>query len=151
MLTLYSSRARHGEHPADLAGGAVPPDAVWIDLLRPDPDEAAFVQRTTGIGGTEHRRAQRNRELDEVLHRLFRSRATQTGDRRPPARESADLRIILRRIGHSGDLASKIRDSLLGIGRIVPFVANHAAEWLPPEIKRRLGAKKRPRKPEASL
>ena len=88
MLTLYSSRARHGEHPADLAGGAVPPDAVWIDLLRPDPDEAAFVQRTTGIGGTEHRRAQRNRELDEVLHRLFRSRATKTGDRRPLARES---------------------------------------------------------------
>ncbi len=77
-------------------------------------------------------------ELDELSHRLFSSPATQTGRRRPPARESADLRIILRRIGHSGDLASKIRDSLLGIGRIVPFVATHAAEWLPPEIKPRL-------------
>lgn len=77
-------------------------------------------------------------ELDDLSHRLFRSPATQTGRRRPPARESADLRIILRRIGHSGDLASKIRDSLLGIGRIVPFVATHAAEWLPPEIKPRL-------------
>jgi hypothetical protein len=57
---------------------------------------------------------------------------------RQPARESADLRIILRRVGHSGDLASKIRDSLLGIGRIVPYASSLAADWLPPEIKPRL-------------
>ncbi|HEV2100316.1 MAG TPA: CorA family divalent cation transporter, partial [Stellaceae bacterium] len=77
-------------------------------------------------------------ELDDLSHRLFRSPATQTGRRRPPARESADLRIMLRRIGHSGDLASKIRDSLLGIARIVPFVATHGTDWLPLEIKPRL-------------
>jgi magnesium transporter len=53
-------------------------------------------------------------------------------------RESADLRIILRRVGHSGDLASKIRDSLPGIGRIVPGVSRLAADWLPPEVKPRL-------------
>jgi magnesium transporter len=38
----------------------------------------------------------------------------------------------------SGDLASKIRDSLLGIGRIVPFVLSLAAEWLPAGVKLRL-------------
>jgi magnesium transporter len=231
MLTLYSARARHGEHPADLAGAALPFGTVWMDLLRPEPGEIAFVKRTTGldvpsiaelseIESSSRLRSEagvlylsaplvyrgdsdqplgtpvgfvltRERlitvrfetlpsftifatkdladetdpltsaavfagvmdaitdrladvleviaaELDEVSHRLFRSPATQTGGRRPPARESADLRLILRRIGHSGDLASKIRDSLLGIGRIVPFVTNHAAEWLPPEIKPRL-------------
>jgi magnesium transporter len=77
-------------------------------------------------------------ELDTLSHRLFRSPATEPAARRPPARESADLRIILRRVGHSGDLASKIRDSLLGIGRIVPYVSSHAADWLPPETKARL-------------
>ena len=77
-------------------------------------------------------------ELDALSHRLFRSPATEPAARRPPARESADLRIILRRVGHSGDLASKIRDSLLGIGRIVPYVSSHAADWLPPETKARL-------------
>jgi len=77
-------------------------------------------------------------ELDALSHRLFRTPATEPAARRPPARESADLRIILRRVGHSGDLASKIRDSLLGIGRIVPYVSNTAADWLPPEIKPRL-------------
>ena len=77
-------------------------------------------------------------ELDELSHRLFRTPATEPVALRPPARESADLRIILRRIGHGGDLASKIRDSLLGIGRIVPYVLSLAGEWLPSEIKPRL-------------
>src|ERR1700757_2524533 len=74
-------------------------------------------------------------ELDTLSHRLFRTPATEPAARRPPARETADLRIILRRVGHCGDLASKIRDSLLGIGRMVPYVLSLAADWLPPEIK----------------
>jgi len=231
MLTLYHSRATRGEKPTDLVRGSLPPEVVWIDLLRPEPDEITYVKRTTGLdvpsiedlseiesssrlrneAGTLYLSAPfvyqsdtdqpvttpagfvltRERlitvrfeelpsftnfathdladetdplssgavfaglmdaisdrladvleniaaELDELSHRLFRSPATQTGGRRPPARESADLRIIMRRIGHSGDLASKIRDGLLGIGRIVPFVATHAAEWLPAEVKPRL-------------
>jgi magnesium transporter len=77
-------------------------------------------------------------ELDELSHRLFRNPVTELAARRPPARESADLRVILRRVGNSGDLASKIRDSLHGIARIVPYVATLAAEWLPAEVKPRL-------------
>ena len=230
MLTLYRSRADRGEPPPDLAGGSLPPETVWIDLLRPGADEIAFVERTVGleVPGVEalseiesssrlrskegvlylsmpltyragadlpratpvgfvltaerlitvrfeeltsftsfagHELASETRplssaavfaglmdaiadriadvleniaaELDTLSHRLFRSPATEPIGRRPPARETADLRIILRRIGHSGDLASKIRDSLLGIGRIVPYVAG-VADWLPPEVKPRL-------------
>jgi magnesium transporter len=77
-------------------------------------------------------------ELDALSHRLFRSPVTEPAARRPPARENADLRIILRRIGQSGDLASKIRDSLLGIGRIVPYVSGLTTDWLPSEVKPRL-------------
>src|SRR6202023_4393752 len=72
---------------------------------------------------------------DNVSHRLFRAGPVETGTSRRPARADADLRVILRRVGRSGDLASKIRDSLLGIGRIVPYVENTAAAWLPPEAK----------------
>ncbi len=231
MLTLYRSRAGGGEQPSDLARGSLPPEAVWIDMLRPEPEEIAYVKRTTGLdvpsieelseiesssrlrseAGTLYLSAplvhrgesdqplsspvgfvlNRERlvtvrfvelpsfdtfvthdlrdetdplssaavfsglmdaiadrladaleniaaELDDLSHRLFRSPVTGATGRRPPARESADLRIILRRIGQSGDLASKIRDSLLGIGRIAPYVAAHAAEWTPPEVKPRL-------------
>jgi len=76
-------------------------------------------------------------ELDGLSHRLFRAGPAAPLSRRRSI-EEADLKVILRRVGHNGDLASKIRDSLLGIARIVPFVLTLAADWLPPEVKPRL-------------
>ena len=49
MLTLYHSRAAGGEHPADLVKASLPQNVAWIDLLRPEPEEVAFVRRTTAI------------------------------------------------------------------------------------------------------
>jgi magnesium transporter len=77
-------------------------------------------------------------ELDALSHRLFRSGPVAAGKNRQPARAAADLRVILRRVGASGDLVSKIRDSLLGLGRIVPYVASLGAAWLPDAMKSRL-------------
>ena len=77
-------------------------------------------------------------ELDTLSHRLFRSGPTENEISRRPARESADLRVILRRVGHGGDLASKIRDSLLGVARIVPYVAGAGDAWISPDTKLRL-------------
>jgi magnesium transporter len=71
--------------------------------------------------------------LDTLSHRLFRTRSIGGGDRLTRAQENTTLRSILRRLGASGDLASKIRDSLLGIGRIVPYVENSGASWLTSE------------------
>jgi magnesium transporter len=231
MLMLYHSHTGSGERPTNLANSSLSADAAWIDLLRPEPDEVAFVERTTrlripsieDLSEIESSSRLRRRdgaiylsaplvyradtdqplttpvgfvltrerlitvrfeeltsfstfaseelaaetdpltsgavfaglmdaiadrladileniatELDALSHRLFRSPATEPAARRPPARESADLRIILRRVGHYGDLASKIRDSLHGLGRIVPYVSTLAADWLPPEVKLRL-------------
>lgn len=231
MLTLYHSRAGRGERPADLAEASLPAAVAWIDLLNPEPDEVAFVTRTTGLhvpsiadlSEIESSSRLRNQngaiylstpvvyrsdadqplttpvgfvlthdrlitvrfeeltafrtfsdrdladeidplssaavfaglmdaiidrladilemiaaELDGLSRRLFHNPVTELSAQRPPARESADLRIILRRVGNSGDLASKIRDSLHGIARIVPYVSTVAAEWLPVEVKPRL-------------
>jgi magnesium transporter len=49
MLTLYHSRAGRGERPANLTEETLPENVAWIDLLRPQPDEVAFVKRTTGL------------------------------------------------------------------------------------------------------
>ncbi len=76
-------------------------------------------------------------DLDAVSHRVFRSNATKTPTRRRPAAEDADLREILRNVGRAGDLTSKVRDSLLGFGRMVPYVLSLGGEWLPAEIKPR--------------
>ncbi len=77
-------------------------------------------------------------ELDAVSRRIFRK---QTGDARQirkPKRENADLRVILSRVGGSGDFASRMRDSLLGLARIVPYAMNLGANWIPQDVLQRL-------------
>ena len=49
MLTLYRSPVRRAYRPADLAEETLQDDIVWIDLLKPEPEEVAFVKRTTGL------------------------------------------------------------------------------------------------------
>jgi magnesium transporter len=72
-------------------------------------------------------------ELETVSHRVFRD--DETGARRRPAHADADLRVILRSVGRAGNLASKIRDSLLGTGRIVHYVRSLNLDWFPAEVK----------------
>ena len=225
MLILHSRAGEVCRPPEDLGGNALPPDAVWIDLLKPAPEEIAFIERATGlklpdfdalseIESSSRLRAENGAlylsaplvyradsddpqgtpvgfiltqqhfitmrfetptafaiasanayptphdafagvleaivdriadllerisgELDVVSHRLFRSGPVETGTNRRPARAQADLRVILRRIGRSGDLGSKLRDTLLGVSRIVPYVAHNCSAWLPAEDAARL-------------
>ena len=77
-------------------------------------------------------------ELDALSHRLFRSRTVGGGVRRTRSEENADLRSILRQLGTSGDLASKMRDSLLALARIVPYVATMRGAELPTAVRVRL-------------
>src|SRR5271157_3404975 len=49
MLTFYDSRAARDVRPADLASASLPANVAWIDLFRPEPEEVAFVKRTTGL------------------------------------------------------------------------------------------------------
>ena len=94
---------------------------VFVALLEEIVDRLADVLER--VGG----------ELDAVSHRIFHDENFKTLPRRP-AREASELRGILRNVGSNGDLASKIRDTLLSIGRIVPYVLSLAAKWLPSEI-----------------
>lgn len=47
MISLYD--AQGGQHPADLASEALPPGVVFVDLLRAEPAEVAFVERVSGV------------------------------------------------------------------------------------------------------
>ena len=99
-----------------LAGHKVHPSSsgLFIGLLETVIDRMADVLEQ--VGG----------KLDGVSHQVFQP-AKGAGD--------TDLRETLQSLGLAGDLLSKIRDSLLGIGRIVPYVAGLSAEWMPAEIK----------------
>ena len=97
--------------------------AAFVGLAEAIIDRMADVLET--VGG----------ELDLISNRVFHA---DSPARRRPASEDADLRAVLRRIGAAGDLASRIRDGLLGIGRILPYVSGMRAAWLSPDLLRRL-------------
>src|SRR5215471_14599592 len=49
MLTLYSSQGLSVAGPCVLARAQIPADIVWIDLLKPDATEIAFVERASKL------------------------------------------------------------------------------------------------------
>ena len=231
MLFLYTRDGKTGAAPADLKGAALPADIVWIDLVAPEPDEIALVERSAGLAlptfealseietssrvrmengaiylsaplvrhaddklalatpvgfvltrerlitvrfapldsftafiqslgrpGAPHASAAEifsglmaaivdrladvlesiAAELDVLSHRAFHAGPISERPHLQRPREEAGLRDILRRVGSNGDLASKIRDSLLGVARIVPYVGGQGADWLSPEVKAQL-------------
>ncbi len=73
-------------------------------------------------------------ELDAISHRVFRPDSM----RGSAAKTDLQLRATLRTIGRAGDRLSNLRDSLLGVQRIVQFAAENAASFLEAEQRPRL-------------
>jgi magnesium transporter len=98
------------------AGHAVHPSSagLFIGLLEAVVDRMADVLEHVGS------------QLDEISQLVFH-----TAD---PKAADTDLQKTLQSLGRSGEILSKIRDSLLGIGRIVPYVAGLSADWMPAEV-----------------
>jgi magnesium transporter len=88
-------------------------------------------------------------DLDSLSTRIFDFdvRSTAAGEIRPPSqtprRRDLALRRILRGIGRRGKALGKIRSSLLGLERIVPFVANECEQMLGEEQVPRFEAVRR--------
>ena len=74
-------------------------------------------------------------ELDAVSRSVFlRNRAK----RHHLARSNDALYDMLTNVGNAGVRLSRIRGSLLGLQRIVPFVSIPKREWIPPQVQGRL-------------
>ena len=80
-------------------------------------------------------------ELDSLSTRIFTFDTSANGNGRregaAPKRRDLALRRLLRAIGRRGKALAKLRASLLGLGRILPYVAGEAEAWLKPEEKAR--------------
>ena len=75
-------------------------------------------------------------ELDRLSRQTFRSRGL---GKKPSARRvAADLRNTLNSIGLAGSTIDNLRDTLLGLARIVGYTQQAGAAWAPPDIKDRL-------------
>ncbi|MCB8879526.1 magnesium transporter CorA family protein [Acidisoma cellulosilytica] len=74
-------------------------------------------------------------ELDAVSKQIFSDAGAGPKHGR---RLDNELQSVLKRLGRAADLMSSIRDSLLGVGRILPYVGQIAATWIDRENRERL-------------
>lgn len=86
--------------PASVSGAT-----VFIDLLDAVVDRCADILERVGV------------EIDQVSHNIFE---------RERSRTPKFYTVILQTLGRKGELASKVRESLVSIGRLLIFAANEA-------------------------
>ena len=106
-------------HPGSGACSA----SVFVGLLEAIVDRLADVLERVG------------KDLDEVSRRVFRPDVS-----RRSRRVSDELRATLGQVGRLGDGLSNLRDSLLGVSRIVNFTPGAARGWLPEDLRPRFDA-----------
>ncbi len=75
-------------------------------------------------------------DLDNLSEQIFGAPGSESRHHRPRD-DNLRLRAVMRKIGRYGDLTSKLDDLLLGMARLLPFVAANAA----PNLDQRLCAK----------
>jgi magnesium transporter len=75
-------------------------------------------------------------ELDAISRSVFLK--TRVRRRRHLTRSNDALHRTLIEVGNAGERLSQIRGSLLGLQRIVPFVAEPARSWIPADVRSRL-------------
>jgi magnesium transporter len=85
--------------PANITG-----EAIFVDLLDAVIDRSADILERIGA------------EVDQISLAIFE----------PDETEAPEYDVILKQLGRKGDLTSKVRESLVSIGRLLLFLANEA-------------------------
>jgi magnesium transporter len=96
-FTLFSARCQRAPGPYTRG------DAVMAALLDALIDRIADVLEHIGM------------EVDDISHEIFEHPAK--------PRRGGNFQSILRRLGRRGDLTSKVRESLVGLGRVLMFLS----------------------------
>ena len=74
-------------------------------------------------------------DLDRISKLIFHDT---NGSTKRARRQGIELQDVLRAIGRAGDTMSRVRDTLLGVGRILPYVAQVAAPWIDRAMRDRI-------------
>jgi magnesium transporter len=100
-------------------------ESIMMELLDAVIDRAADILERAGA------------DIDKISHDIFEPEGRR-------ANRSMIYQYIFKRIGRKGDLTSKVRESLVSIGRVVLFLANEAdgLKW-PKEMRQQLKSMQR--------
>jgi magnesium transporter len=74
-------------------------------------------------------------EVADGLEVISRGVFSKLGQQRDRLTSNEELRNLLTQVGHAGERLSRIRDSVLGLQRIVPYVASSEVNWIPHELR----------------
>ena len=96
--------------------------AAFLGLLEAIVDRLADVLEHIGA------------ELESISRRVFKPEVKGA----LPAKTDIQLRATLRNVGRAGERLSNLRDSLLGVQRLVLYAGETAAAWIPQDQKPRL-------------
>ena len=121
LLTLRYADAPIFDHAIERARSLAPGGSsgeLFVTVLEEVVERVADVLERAG------------EEMDRISQQIFRDAPDQPG-------MSAEMRRTLRSIGRLGELVTKLREMLLGISRILPFLAVHAG-WMPDALRSRL-------------
>lgn len=97
---------------------------VFVSLMEGMVDNGADMLEKLGI------------HLNEMSRNVFRR--YQRSKQRGIKRTTQALKEALADVGNTGDRLSQIRESLLGLQRIAPFVRENIETWMKPELQARL-------------
>jgi magnesium transporter len=74
-------------------------------------------------------------ELERISKLIFIDDAAGPSRNR---KQGNELQAVIKAIGRAGDQMSRVRDSLLGVGRIVPYVLQVVAPWIDRDMRERM-------------
>ena len=115
VFDLFARRFQAAEHPCSTA--------AFVGLLEAMVDRLADVLEHVGA------------ELDGMSRRVFGAEAE---GGRNASEIDQKLRATLRGVGQAGERLSNIRDSLLGVSRILGYTQDVADGWLPADLRPRI-------------
>jgi magnesium transporter len=104
-------------------------DTAFVTLMEVVVDRAADLLERSGA------------DLDAVSGEIFRVAGADAVTRRRAYH--GDLESVVQRIGRQYDLASKVRESLVSLGRVAAFFRQAAESWMLEEVSARLRAVER--------
>jgi magnesium transporter len=129
LVTIRYTRLRSFEAVASKLSGANPRSSIEIfsTLIEEMVDVSADLLEE--IAG----------QLDAMSKLVFKKTNLKRGH---PTRSNKRLHNMLVNVGNAGERLSRVRDSILGLQRIVPFVSNSKQDWIDAGVESRLESAK---------
>ena len=127
VLTVRFARFPSFEHltkqlKGDTAGGGLGATVTILEIII---DHIADILERIGA------------DLDNISRQIFAGEILSSRARKP-RQTNRTLQAMLQTVGRSGDLASKMSESLLGLNRMIPYLIAHAAPYMNADLRGRI-------------